>query len=205
MIFDHTAFEEFVPESNTEPSATEIQRYTEPLERFFHEKKGFKRTELTRSVLPLIARANMSILNPDKYQLPKRGVAMFGNVGTGKTVLLRLASMVLQINMVEVSELSVKFSRQGPDGFWLTVGTPNKFFMLDDLGAEPDSKNYGNTIPTIDLIYERYAAFKRGGARPWITSNLKQDELTARYGERGVDRIKEMCEIVSAPGESLRK
>lgn len=199
-------FDEFT-DTALEPSDSEVMRYSEPIKRFFVDKKGFKDNELVSAIVPLIARSRMFMVKPELYSDPKKGVAILGNVGTGKTMLLKLAANALDSSFYDVPSLAVIFSRYGADRFWSEVEQKSRreFLLIDDLGAEPDARNFGNSVPICEFIYDRYNAWKNAGTKLWLTSNLTGEQLATRYGDRVVDRIKEMCEIVAAPGESLRK
>ena len=71
--------------------------------------------------------------------------------------------------------------------------------VLDDAGAEKWTEWTEPTLYTI--IDERYSYCK-----PLIiTTNSTLDELEKKIGDRAMDRVLEMCEIVENTGESYRK
>lgn len=73
------------------------------------------------------------------------------------------------------------------------------FLVLDDLGAEyGDSKGWFVSLLS-GLVSARYAAMKR----TVITSNLDAEGLRA-YGERFVDRLREVGVVVEIAGQSMR-
>ncbi len=133
---------------------------------------------------------------------------MLGNVGTGKTILLNFAAYACDVAVISCPIIAAAFARGGENAFWQVVENRSMTgadLMLDDLGAEDASKRFGNTLPMIDLLYRRYDIWRAIGGRVWLTSNLTGAQLMEKYGERVVDRIREMCEIVPATGGSLRK
>lgn len=184
-----------------------IARNVAKLEHIFSEIHGFKQTELSKKIFPSIAEHWSGLSNKNDYDPLKCGLAMVGKTGTGKTVLLKFAAILFDADYLDVPSLSIEFSKAGPTGFWNMVEPSNKCMdvILDDLGAEQNSSNYGNSLPIVDLIYHRYNLWQRNGARLWLSSNLSSAELSNRYGERVVDRIREMCCVIPAVGEQFRK
>jgi len=192
-----------------EPTKQQVEECSDKLSEFFYRHEGVHKTELSSKFLPTLARRRLDVkLGRDSgIKEAETGAAMFGNVGVGKTMLLKLSAFCLDADYFDVPSLSIMFSVKGPDAFWASVdGVGAKSdLILDDLGAEADSRNYGNSVPIIDLLYHRYNLWKNYGYRIWIGSNLSSSELIDRYGERAVDRIKEMCEIIPCTGDSMRK
>jgi len=133
-----------------------------------------------------------------------------GNAGTGKTTLLRSVNRLFgTIEMYDKKFLSAtslaenfivspeESERHFCRGHWC------KWLLLDDMGEEPtDVKEYGNVkSPVIRVIASRYERM----LPMLITTNLKQEDILAKYGERTFDRLKEIAEWVSFSGESFRK
>lgn len=77
--------------------------------------------------------------------------------------------------------------------------TQADLLVLDDAGAEKWTKWTEPTLYTI--IDERYTYRKA----LIITTNSTLDSLEEKIGERAMDRVLEMCEIVENRGESYRK
>jgi len=132
-----------------------------------------------------------------------------GNVGTGKTTLMKAIARTLtesgmSARMFRASDFPVLFlnnveqtERQIMRGEWCRV------LLLDDIGVEAtEIKEYGNTIqPFVKIVEERY-----NRQLPLIvSSNLSGDEFRERYGERTIDRIKEMATGIRYEGKSYRK
>lgn len=74
---------------------------------------------------------------------------------------------------------------------------------IDDFGLEPSSGlHYGTTVtPLSELFYSRYNSRK-----PTIfTTNLSNHEIQANYGERLIDRFREMVRIVNFSGTTVSR
>lgn len=76
------------------------------------------------------------------------------------------------------------------------------FLIVDDMGIEPNVvKNFGTEVtPLTDIIYSRYERM----AMTIITSNLDDESITGRYGERVSDRLNEIFERLSYDNRSYR-
>lgn len=77
-----------------------------------------------------------------------------------------------------------------------------RFLIIDDMGIEPSVvKNFGTEItPLTDIIYARYDRM----AMTIITSNLDDESITERYGERVSDRLNEIFERLNYENKSYR-
>lgn len=77
-----------------------------------------------------------------------------------------------------------------------------RFLIIDDMGIEPSVvKNFGTEItPLTDIIYHRYDR----AAMTIITSNLDDQSIKERYGERVSDRLTEIFERLKYDNESYR-
>lgn len=79
--------------------------------------------------------------------------------------------------------------------------TRSAYPIIDELGVEPLINDYGEKYEGFNRIInaaERYL-------RPlFISTNLTEEQLLQRYGERTFDRLTRLCRIVEFCGESLR-
>ncbi len=136
-------------------------------------------------------------------------VILQGNVGTGKTTLMKalrrtLNDLLIPCKMFRASDFPTLFldnaeltERQILGGEWCRV------LMLDDIGVEQyEYKEYGNVIrPFVKIVEERY-----NRRLPMVVStNLSGEEIRTIYGERTIDRIKEMSVGIRYEGKSYRK
>lgn len=73
-----------------------------------------------------------------------------------------------------------------------------RFLVLDDMGEEPNERRERAALR--ELVSERY-----NGDQPTIlTSNLSEDEIRDRYGDRTLERLLETGTLARCTGESLR-
>lgn len=73
-----------------------------------------------------------------------------------------------------------------------------------DLGAESESNNYGNKRNVIEeIVFNRYE-YKFPFKFTHFTSNFNLTMIGDKYGERMLDRLREMCNVLILEGESFR-
>src|SRR6185312_1321354 len=141
----------------------------------------------------------------DHYSL-RKGLFISGNIGCGKTYLMKLLQENLKqyYRLVSCREIADKFALDGDEAlekyssireYWDRV-TGKKCqtiypYCFDDLGTESDKKYYGNDVNVmLDILLRRYE--KGDFILTHVTTNLSADELKARYGNRLTSRFKEM-------------
>lgn len=123
-----------------------------------------------------------------------KGIALFGGVGTGKSVILNgimpiLFAMKDKILVVKAARDIKEFSKQ-----WC--------YAVDDIGTEPMISDYGMKYYPIEQIID-YC--EQNGKLLLMSSNFTSSQLNDKYGARVVDRIESLCKIVEFKGKSLRK
>ena len=73
---------------------------------------------------------------------------------------------------------------------------------IDDVGTEDISNIYGNKrIPFAELV----DAAEKEGKLLIISTNLDEDHLKEKYGERVVDRLRAITRKITISGKSMRK
>jgi DNA replication protein DnaC len=127
-----------------------------------------------------------------------RGLFLYGDCGRGKTQFAKYilpAILLAETNKVlryyDVQECKLKFDEI----------MAKKILSLDDIGTEEIINNYGTKI---DPFAEIIDSVEKKSKLIVITSNLNQDQLTARYGVRILDRIKSTTTRVLFQGKSFR-
>lgn len=144
----------------------------------------------------------------------KTGLLLYGAAcGTGKTTLANAMCTLIDYifyspysndrkSVTRVTALNlVKIYSDSPDYYRKLVNT--ELLCIDDIGTEPvNIKIYGNEFsPVTELIYNRYDNQRMTIA----TSNLSEEQLGERYGERINDRLREFFDRMHFDGKSYRK
>lgn len=150
-----------------------------------------------------------------------KGVCIIGGIGAGKTAMMKVYQRLLKdtpmrfklVNGYDLKDLSeVYTTEQIKDSYG---GGYYGDLYIDDIGFASGVKRYGNDVNLIrDILIERYDLYISSGYKTHLSSNiitsLKNDikdtpTLQKLYGERVIDRVKEMCELIIFKGESKRK
>ncbi len=124
-----------------------------------------------------------------------KGLALFGSIGRGKTVI---NSFILPVLFYE--RYGKLLTPQIAEG--LTRESLRKWaYCIDDIGTESIVNEFGTKTDMVSYAINDAEHY----LKPlFLTSNLTKDELVARYGIRTYDRIKRLCKIVIFTGKSLR-
>lgn len=151
----------------------------------------------------------------------KKGLALAGNVGCGKTTMMEF----FQFNQTQsyiiksVREIAGLYSKDGYPAIarynelikfsdiHLSYGQTELGVCFDDLGTEDVKKNFGNESNVMaEILLNRYDKTILKG-KTHITTNLTGEEIEQAYGTRVRSRMKEMFNLVAFPpkAEDRRK
>jgi hypothetical protein len=150
----------------------------------------------------------------------RKGLFLFGGVGIGKTFLMtkfKQANARHMYRMVDCSDIAAKFAKGGEDAIEVyfkdsqlqesnVFGHKSAGWCFDDLGIESDGRYFGNQKNVMERVLEvRYRSNV-----PIVThliSNLNGQQLRERYGDRILDRMAEMFNLITFPSgaKSRRK
>lgn len=193
------------PSSASNPIICKTQRIVENAVGYFYRQEVEMRRMQYTDATEQIAAAARYLTESSR----KRWLLLAGNVGTGKTTLTTAIRNTLNYygvpcKMFRASDFPALFldnaeltQRQILRGEWCEV------LLLDDIGVEQAGiKFYGNTIqPFVKIVEERYDR-----RLPLVVStNLTSAEIGERYGQRTLDRIREMSVGIKYDGQSYRK
>ena len=146
---------------------------------------------------------------------PSKGILIWGNVGTGKSTIIRILGEILRLKgqgymTVNCSHLVTQFAAEGLEV--LNSSTYNQSDIgsrpvnraFDELGREPiPAKHYGNELNVIQYVFQcRYELRER--VRTFATTNIRPEGLEKLYGTYIYDRIGEMFNIIEMSGPSRR-
>jgi DNA replication protein DnaC len=132
-----------------------------------------------------------------------KGLLLVGNVGTGKTLLMRALRAAMsevwgvQFGIKPCSELVREYGDLGYEGVekWID----GKHVCFDDLGTENrEAIHYGKrTNLMAEVIESRYTRLT-ANSRCWthFTTNLGAKDIKDLYGERVYSRILHICNVI---------
>lgn len=151
----------------------------------------------------------------------QKGILLIGSVGSGKSLIFEIfklyTSRILHKNSYQIfqsNDIIDGLNIQGKIYF-------NKFSYnrsnnntlcpitcyIDDIGSRNEIVNYyGSEYNTIqELITIRYNIFTKYRKLTHLSTNLYPNKLKEIYGERLIDRMREMFNIIELNGTSFRK
>lgn len=153
-----------------------------------------------------------------------KGIMIFGPIGTGKSILMKIfkeycfkTSSKHQFLIENSNTVVKKYKKNAIDGITkYTEKTKIKFeqdlrpivLMINDLGAEKTMEaSFGPSEDVIaNLLDERYEIFQDlPGIVTHVTTNLNNEGLQKRYGNRIHSRIVAMFNPFALLGEDRRK
>lgn len=156
----------------------------------------------------------------EKWSLNK-GILMQGNVGCGKTTIMKLFARNKRrcYDYLQCTAVADLFERDGAEAIEILshnrmdVRGAQNFYQdvigrcYDDLGTEDQKQHYGNKKNVMaEVLFNRYHYGQRVPKdSTHLTTNLTLDEIEQRYGTRVSDRLREMFNIVVLPGGSRRR
>lgn len=128
-----------------------------------------------------------------------KGLMLVGGCGVGKTLIgMRIIPLLLNhyyrkiITICTANELN-----KSPDDF-----IRSHIIYIDDVGTEDVSNIYGNKrVPFAELV----DLAERDGKLLMFSTNLDDEHLKAKYGDRVVDRLHAIVKKVTIKGKSNRK
>lgn len=156
------------------------------------------------------------MMAPDSRYNPDKGLWIYGNIGTGKSTLLRIIKRFCQecrphagngfpysFRITQAKELTRLFNAGGYAALNEFEETPHQAF--DDVGLEnPSTSNYGMLENVVaHVLLKRYD--NRWGDFTHVTTNLSLDQIKSIYGARVFDRCREMFNFVPLCGRTRRK
>ena len=143
-----------------------------------------------------------------------KGLLLMGSCGRGKSViasgvipvLFRMKGMILHPvhaqDMYKPTPQQPYLGRGQRPETWMDFLQRTQFPIIDELGVEMQFNDYGEKCEGFNLVVN---AAERYNRPMFITTNLTEEQILARYGERTLDRLSMLCKIVKFSGESLRK
>ena len=130
-----------------------------------------------------------------------RGLLLVGNCGLGKSLLCRMViPMIINyyyrkiVHIFDATDLNKKSMTDKILSSHLTC--------IDDLGTENELNDFGNRRIVFCELADRA---EKDGKMLLITTNLSEEELRQKYGERTIDRLHAITRKIVFRGDSLRR
>lgn len=144
-----------------------------------------------------------------------KGLYIVGNVGTGKTILVKTFKEYTKnilsrnsfhfINEIDLINLISVEGTKAIDYYGYNSGNPITLYIDDFCSKNQKVKFYGQEIDVLDnLLTIRYIVFTKYKKLTHISTNKFPSELLKIYDNRLIDRFVEMFNIVELNGNSFR-
>ena len=142
---------------------------------------------------------------------PDKGLFIWGEVGTGKSTMLRIIrefcrivrqpvdGMMYYFRINNVIDICADYADESPNGGYRAIkeyiNCPRQAF--DELGSETKpTGRWGNFENVMQYIFHQFTH---------VTTNYTPDQIAEYYGARIYDRFKEMFNFVALRGRTFRK
>lgn len=135
-----------------------------------------------------------------EYNL-KKGICFIGHIGTGKTKVFQIFQLMMDSFYNDQLKFKIKACKDIANETKDTIDLKKYYsgvLMFDDLGMEVnDVKSYGNSVGVMsDIIFQREHSHELSGLISHFTTNLNEDRLKEKYGDRIFDRLQKICNMV---------
>jgi DNA replication protein DnaC len=126
------------------------------------------------------------------------GLLLMGNVGSGKTFIFDVLNRIthpdskrffIKVNCIQYVNDFNQF------GYEVLSRYRDKNILFDELGEETKAQYYSrDSFEALEKVIQlRYELFRKKGLKTHFTTNLTNDEILKRYGQRCTSRLSEMC------------
>tara|TARA_R110000782_G_scaffold196806_1_gene286070 strand:- start:1074 stop:1550 length:477 start_codon:yes stop_codon:yes gene_type:complete len=140
-------------------------------------------------------------------QKGSKGLLVLGEPGMGKTYSLKTHRMVSAIDLaLDYQTMGIESVKEKINAMMSYEGLK---VTIDDLGSEDRVKNFGTDLDPIAFVIQKIYSINQINpdqpVRLFMTSNFLPKTLTEKYGERVMDRLYELCDIVNLKDTNLRR
>lgn len=128
-----------------------------------------------------------------------KGLLLTGDCGRGKTNIIQFVLPVLFFDRYRLVIKPVQSENLHEN---IEAVLKRRIICIDEMGAEPTINDYGTLYEPFNRVVN-HAEYDNQVLL--LSTNLNSDEIRDRYGERTLDRVVRLCEIVKFKGKSLRR
>lgn len=152
-----------------------------------------------------------------------KGLLLTGSIGVGKTTMMNVMQRLFKdterrfksVNCLQIKDM-LEECKVAEIKEWYGKNLKCDLY-LDDIGlGQVNYNQFGNSVNIIsELIYERYELFVSDGFRTHMSTNIPtklkddapatQNSLARMYGDRILDRIAQMTNLIEWTGKTLRR
>lgn len=206
-----------------EATSEEVKRFTERelklkvveyVERYMEKSDPDKAFEWEPRYKKLYRHLMYYFAGDDRCGWPlSKGLLFLGTTGVGKTMSLKVFQNLI-VNEIPNNPKRFKMTTCQNVFEWFKASQYDGIedyargnWCFDDLGAEePVYMHFGNRVNVMEqVLFRRDLQRQKEYTNTIITTNKNAEELAKIYGDRVLDRLKEMCHFVRIDGESKRK
>jgi DNA replication protein DnaC len=167
------------------------------------EKYGYNFSGITEKsrITRFVAREIIRKDNNGDYA--SKGLLLIGPCGRGKTFIANLISYWTEASFLSALDIDCSYAEMSHDDFnrkYADIESIRKIVIIDDLGAEPGNKRYGNEGYIMTIVPRLYQKWQHWGTPCVFTTNLDTKGIIERYDERTLSRLFEMCDVVLFEG-----
>ena len=142
-----------------------------------------------------------------------KGLLLIGDCGRGKSIILNYVLPVLfrmknkGMRPVHAQDFYKAHPYQQNYGYYqrpevfLDLLERSAFPAIDELGVEGQLNDYGEKCEGFNLILNAAERYHRP---VFVSTNLTEEQILNRYGERTLDRLMHLCRTIHFKGDSLR-
>lgn len=139
--------------------------------------------------------------HPDFGMNLDKGLLIMGNVGSGKTTMMRIFSSVVPFTFLYVDNICDNVRREGQEQLDKIKGRPFEELCFDDFGSEAKIKHYGSNYDVMyDVVIRRCQDYVHHKTKTHFTTNMTMEEIKTFYDSRVESRLYEMCNIIIIGG-----
>lgn len=153
----------------------------------------------------------------DNFMNPHKGILLYGGAGVGKTSMMKCYAYILKTldqdvhpSFLTVSSKQISTEVKNNGSLFLIKYASivnegllkNAGWFYDDVGIEDNVTDYGNKSNVLEDLLQLVYNTKSMWGRIHMSTNLTENDMKNRYGERVISRINEMFTVIRFPANA---